>query len=60
MTIRIIFNALGGEINENEAHPGVAIYFKGADIGAIVSAGNRTWKVQVQGQRPLAGKEYLM
>ena len=36
-------------------HPGVAIYFKGADIGAIVSTGNWTWKVEVLGQRPLAG-----
>ena len=45
----------GGDINENEVHPGVAIYFKGADIGAIVSTGNWTWKVEVLGQRPLAG-----
>ena len=47
---------LGGEIDDDKAHPGVAIYFKGADIGAVVQAGDRTWKVEVQGQRPLAGK----
>ena len=47
---------IGGDIDVNEVHPGVAIYFKGADIGAIVSTGDWTWKVKVQGQRPLAGK----
>ena len=50
---------LGGEIDDDKAHPGVAIYFKGADIGAVVQAGDRTWKVEVQGQRPLAGKGYV-
>ena len=50
-----MLNSTGGDINENEVHPGVAIYFKGADIGAIVSTGNWTWKVEVLGQRPLAG-----
>lgn len=58
--INIIFIRLGGAIDENKAHPGVAIYFKGADIGAIVQAGGRTWKVEVQGQRPLAGERYLV
>ena len=46
----------GGNINDDEVHPGVAIYFKGADIGAVVSTGTWTWKVEVQGQRPLSGK----
>ena len=50
---------IGGDIDVNEVHPGVAIYFKGADIGAIVSTGDWTWKVEVQGQRPLAGKLLL-
>ena len=48
---------LGGDIDEVRAHPGIAIYFKGADIGAVVSTGNWTWKVEVQGQRPLAGEK---
>ena len=46
----------GGEVDNNKSHPGVAIYFKGANIGAVVSTGNWTWKVEVQGQRPLPGK----
>ena len=48
----------GGEVDNSKSHPGVAIYFKGADIGAVVSTGNWTWKVEVQGQRPLPGKWY--
>ena len=49
----------GGNINEDEVHPGVAIYFKGADIGAVVSTGTWSWKVEVQGQRPLSGKLFF-
>jgi hypothetical protein len=48
---------LGGNIDDDQAHPGVAIYFKGADIGAVVSTGNWTWKIEVQGQRPLPGRK---
>ena len=51
-----ILKSTGGEVDNNKSHPGVAIYFKGADIGAVVSTGNWTWKVEVQGQRPLPGK----
>ena len=52
-------NSTGGDVDDTKSHPGVAIYFKGADIGAVVSTGNWTWKVEVQGQRPLPGKWQL-
>ena len=32
----------------------MAIWFEGADMGALVSTGNQTWYLMVKGQRPLA------
>jgi len=38
----------GGE----EGTPGVALYRKGAYLGAVVSTGNLTWSVEVMGAAP--------
>ena len=42
-----------GAGGDEKGHPGVAIWFQGADVGALVSTGNLTWLLNVRGQRPI-------
>ena len=50
---REVLLSTGGD---EDGSPGVLIWYEGGDIGALLSTGNRTWKLLVKGQRPSRGQ----